>query len=50
MLRRFAKAPRKLADLGDDYFATQHHNETIQQQDLRPLAPPGLPVARWQRA
>jgi hypothetical protein len=33
VLQRFAKAPRKLADLGDDYFATEHFHETNQQKD-----------------
>ncbi|MBK6809962.1 MAG: hypothetical protein IPG81_13880 [Sandaracinaceae bacterium] len=33
VLQRFVKAPRKLADLGDNYFATEHFHETNQQQD-----------------
>ncbi|MEZ4329957.1 MAG: hypothetical protein R3B40_32305 [Polyangiales bacterium] len=33
VLQRFAQAPRKLADLGDDYFATEHFHETNQQKD-----------------
>jgi hypothetical protein len=33
VLQRFAKAPRKLADLGDDYFATVCFDETGAQRD-----------------
>jgi hypothetical protein len=33
VLQRFAKAPRKLADLGDDYFATVCFDETGAQKD-----------------
>jgi hypothetical protein len=38
VLQRFAKAPRKLADLGDDYFATVCFDET------------GAPAGRHHRA
>ncbi len=33
VLIRFAQAERRLSDLGDEYFCTQHFNETLQQQD-----------------
>jgi hypothetical protein len=33
VLRRFAEAPRRLGDLGDDYFCTEHFHETNQQHD-----------------
>lgn len=33
VLRRFAEAPRVLADLGDDYYCTEHFHETNQQKD-----------------
>jgi len=32
-LKRFASAPRKLADLGDGLFHTEHFHETNQQKD-----------------
>ena len=33
VLEKFASWPRRLADLGNDYFSTQLWNETIQQDD-----------------
>jgi hypothetical protein len=33
VLRRFAEQPRKLGDLEDEYFSTQHWNETTAQED-----------------
>jgi hypothetical protein len=38
VLRRFAGAPRRLADFESQYFCTQHWNETIQTRDgtMRP--------------
>jgi len=33
VLRKFAAYPRRLADLAGEYFATQHWNEVLQQQD-----------------
>ncbi|MEZ4383402.1 MAG: hypothetical protein R3A79_18880 [Nannocystaceae bacterium] len=33
VLRRFADAPRKLADLEGEYFCTEHFHETNQQKD-----------------
>src|SRR5690606_13713833 len=33
VLERFAEVPRRLADLGGEYFSTQHFDETNQQKD-----------------
>jgi hypothetical protein len=33
VLRRFAEQPRTLGDLDDEYFSTQHWNETTAQED-----------------
>jgi hypothetical protein len=33
VLRRFAKQPRTLGDLEDEYFSTQHWNETTARED-----------------
>jgi hypothetical protein len=33
VLKKFAIYPRKLADLNDDYFSTQHWNEKLAQDD-----------------
>ncbi|WP_144373975.1 Eco57I restriction-modification methylase domain-containing protein [Vogesella urethralis] len=33
VLEKFANAPRRLGDLGDDVYCTQHWNETISQSD-----------------
>ncbi len=33
VLRKFSTYPTRLVDLGADYFATQHWNEVLQQQD-----------------
>ncbi len=33
MLAKLAAYPRRLADLGDDYFATEMWHETMQQKD-----------------
>jgi hypothetical protein len=33
VLRRYAAAPRRLADVAESYFTTQHFNETTQQKD-----------------
>lgn len=46
VLTKLAAYPRRLADLGDDYFATQHWNEKLAQDDgtiiRRPSTEPGF--------
>ncbi|WP_048438816.1 N-6 DNA methylase [Caenimonas sp. SL110] len=47
VLSKLAGWPRRLVDLGEDYFATQHWNEKLQQDDgtisRRPTSEPGFP-------
>jgi hypothetical protein len=49
VLARFAAWPKRLSDLGKDWFSTQHWNETGQQQDgtmsRRPISVDGFPLS-----
>jgi hypothetical protein len=48
VMAKLAAYPRRLADLGNDYFATQHWNEKLQQDDgtiiRRPATDHGFPT------
>lgn len=49
ILSKLAVYPRRLQDLANDYFATQHWNEKLQQDDgtihRRPASDPGFPAS-----